>query len=229
MRHRWVTPIAIAAAATAALTGCAGSIGPKAGASASAPSTAAAAGSTSTASPSAPDSATTAPSGSGSESSSGSGSGSSSTSSGSSVFPPGQPPKPSAAVQLTSTDTVPGLTAAINGLPHPGLQICQGQYGSFYSAKGDIRGDGGTEYLVDTSCQGATATSPDEVGLYEQTNGSWTRTVVYEFTANRPRLTFAPYLWQQHTIVLTFGEGKTYQLVQAFPNRLVPGLLTPFS
>lgn len=228
MRHRWLTPIAIAAAAATALTGCAGSTSPK-----TITASTASAGTTSPTSPSAP-AGTTAPSASGSANAStggGTSSGGTSgggTSSGNSVFPPGQPPKPSAAVQLTSTDTVPGLTAAINGLSHPGLQVCLGKYGSFYSAKGDIRGDGGTEYLVDTSCQGATATTPDEVALYAQTNGGWTRTVVYEFTANRPRLTFYPYLWQQHTIVLTFGEDKTYQLVQAFPNRLVPGLLTPF-
>lgn len=223
MRHRWLTPIAIAAAAATALTGCAGSTSPK-----TTTASTASAGTTSPTSPSAL-AGTTAPSASGSaNASTGGGTSGGGTGSGNSVFPPGQPPKPSAAVQLTSTDTVPGLTAAINGLSHPGLQVCLGKYGSFYSAKGDIRGDGGTEYLVDTSCQGATATTPDEVALYAQTNGGWTRTVVYEFTANRPRLTFYPYLWQQHTIVLTFGEDKTYQLVQAFPNRLVPGLLTPF-
>lgn len=223
MRHRWLTPIAIAAAAATALTGCAGSTSPK-----TITASTASAGTTSPTSPSAL-AGTTAPSASGSaNASTGGGTSGGGTGSGNSVFPPGQPPKPSAAVQLTSTDTVPGLTAAINGLSHPGLQVCLGKYGSFYSAKGDIRGDGGTEYLVDTSCQGATATTPDEVALYAQTNGGWTRTVVYEFTANRPRLTFYPYLWQQHTIVLTFGEDKTYQLVQAFPNRLVPGLLTPF-
>jgi hypothetical protein len=146
------------------------------------------------------------------------------------VFPPGQPPRPGEQSPLPRTDTVPGLTAAVRAADHPGLQICGADVVSTVISASDLRGIGTTQWLVDSTCDGATATSPDEVSIYEETGSGITRTdVVYEFTANRPRLTAAPYLFGPHTVVLTFDQGASYRLVAIQPHAVVPGLVSRFS
>ena len=146
------------------------------------------------------------------------------------VFPPGQPPRPGVQDPLPRTDTVPGLTAAVRAADHPGLQICGDDVVSTVISASDLRGIGTTQWLVDSTCDGATATSPDEVSIYETTGSGIARTdVVYEFTANRPRLTAAPYLFGAHTVVLTFDEGASYRLVAIQPHAVVPGLVARFS
>lgn len=146
------------------------------------------------------------------------------------VFPPGQPPRPGMQDPLPWTDTVPGLTAAVRAADHPGLQICGDDVSSVVISASDLRGIGTTQWLVDSTCDGATATSPDEVSIYEKTGSGITRTdVVYEFTANRPRLTAAPYLFGPHTVVLTFDGGASYRLVAIQPHAVVPGLVARFS
>lgn len=146
------------------------------------------------------------------------------------VFPPGQPPRPGVQNPLPWTDTVPGLTAAVRAADHPGLQICGADIVSTVISASDLRGIGTTQWLVDSTCDGATATSPDEVSIYEKTGSGITRTdVVYEFTANRPRLTAAPYLFGPHTVVLTFDQGASYRLVAIQPHAVVPGLVARFS
>ncbi|MBF4582540.1 hypothetical protein ITJ54_07655 [Curtobacterium sp. VKM Ac-2865] len=146
------------------------------------------------------------------------------------VFPPGQPPRPGVQDPLPWTDTVPGLTAAVRAADHPGLQICGDDVSSVVISASDLRGIGTTQWLVDSTCDGATATSPDEVSIYENTGSGIARTdVVYEFTANRPRLTAAPYLFGPHTVVLTFDQGASYRLVAIQPHAVVPGLVARFS
>lgn len=146
------------------------------------------------------------------------------------VFPPGQPPRPGVQNPLPWTDTVPGLTAAVRAADHPGLQICGDDVSSVVISASDLRGIGTTQWLVDSTCDGATATSPDEVSIYEKTGSGIARTdVVYEFTANRPRLTAAPYLFGPHTVVLTFDQGASYRLVAIQPHAVVPGLVARFS
>ncbi|WP_175481395.1 hypothetical protein [Curtobacterium sp. MMLR14_010] len=146
------------------------------------------------------------------------------------VFPPGQPPRPGVQDPLPWTDTVPGLTAAVRAAAHPGLQICGDDVSSVVVSASDLRGIGTTQWLVDSTCDGATATSPDEVSIYETTGSGIVRTdVVYEFTANRPRLTAAPYLFGPHTVVLTFDQGASYRLVAIQPHAVVPGLVARFS
>jgi hypothetical protein len=146
------------------------------------------------------------------------------------VFPPGQPPRPGEQSPLPRTDTVPGLTAAVRAADHPGLQICGTDISSTVISASDLRGIGTTQWLVDSTCDGATATSPDEVSIYEKRGPGIARTdVVYEFTANRPRLTDAPYLFGPHTVVLTFDEGTSYRLVAIQPHGVVPGLVSRFS
>jgi hypothetical protein len=155
---------------------------------------------------------------------------SSSASASSDAFPTGTPPRPGVQTGFPSSDTVPGLTAAIDAASHPALQICSGSYVSTLAASGDLRGTGTTQYLVDTTCAGATGSSPDEVGIYEQSGGELARTaVVYEFTVNRPRLTALPYVWKDHTVVLTFDDGATYRLVRVLPDTIVPGLVSSFA
>lgn len=145
------------------------------------------------------------------------------------VFPPGQPPRPGEETPLPSTDTVPGLTAAVRAADHPGLQICGDDVVSTVISASDLRGTGTTQWLVDSTCAGATATSPDEVAIYERATSGLERTdVVYEFTANRPRLTARPYLFGPHTVVLTFDEGTSYRLVAVQPHAVVPGLVARF-
>jgi hypothetical protein len=146
------------------------------------------------------------------------------------VFPQGQPPRPGVRDPLPWTDTVPGLTAAVRAAAHPGLQICGDDVSSVVVSASDLRGIGTTQWLVDSTCDGATATSPDEVSIYEETGSGIARTdVVYEFTANRPRLTAAPYLFGPHTVVLTFDQGASYRLVAIQPHAVVPGLVARFS
>lgn len=155
---------------------------------------------------------------------------SSSSSASPAVFPPGQPPRPGEQSPLPWTDTVPGLTEAVRAADHPGLQICGDDVRSMVISASDLRGIGTTQWLVDSTCDGATATSPDEVSIYEKTGFGITRTdVVYEFTANRPRLTAAPYLFGPHTVVLTFDGGASYRLVAIQPHAVVPGLVARFS
>jgi hypothetical protein len=146
------------------------------------------------------------------------------------AFPSGQPPRPGAQDPLPSTDTVPGLTAAVRATEHPGLQICSDDVVSSVISASDLRGIGTTQWLVDSTCAGATATTPDEVSIYEEAGSGIARTgVVYEFTANRPRLTAAPYLFGPHTVVLTFDDGASYRLVAVQPHAVVPGLVARFS
>lgn len=146
------------------------------------------------------------------------------------VFPPGEPPRPGMQDPLPSTDTVPGLTAAVRAADHPGLQICGDDVLSTVISASDLRGIGTTQWLVDSTCDGATATSPDEIAIYEEQGSAVERTaVVYEFTANRPRLTAQPYLFGPHTVVLTFDEGASYRLVAIQPHAVVPGLVARFS
>ncbi|MBF4588944.1 hypothetical protein [Curtobacterium sp. VKM Ac-1395] len=146
------------------------------------------------------------------------------------VFPPGQPPRPGEQSPLPWTDTVPGLTEAVRAADHPGLQICGDDVRSVVISASDLRGIGTTQWLVDSTCDGATATSPDEVSIYETRGAEIVRTdVVYEFTANRPRLTASPYLFGPHTVVLTFDGGASYRLVAIQPHAVVPGLVARFS
>lgn len=156
--------------------------------------------------------------------------GSGGTASGSSdaVFPAGQPPRPGRQDRYPHADEVPGLPAAIRDAGHPGLQICAGDLFSLVTASGDLRGDGGRQYLVDTTCAMATGSSPDEVALYDVRGGRIVRSaVVSEFTANRPKPSAYPYLWQRHTVVLAY-EGDRYRLVQLGPDSVTPGLVQTF-
>ena len=172
-------------------------------------------------------SSSTAPS---STSASSSSSASSTSSASPAVFPPGQPPRPGEQSPLPWTDTVPGLTEAVRAADHPGLQICGDDVRSVVISASDLRGIGTTQWLVDSTCDGATATSPDEVSIYETRGSEIVRTdVVYEFTANRPRLTASPYLFGPHTVVLTFDGGASYRLVAIQPHAVVPGLVARFS
>ncbi|QWS33711.1 hypothetical protein [Curtobacterium aetherium] len=144
-------------------------------------------------------------------------------------FPAGQPPRPGRQDQYPSSDTVPGLTAAIASTPHPGLQICGDDIGSIVTASGDLRGDGGTQYLVDTTCADATGSSPDEVSLYDVHGGAIARSAVLsEFSANRPKPSAYPYVWQQHTVVLAYDDGTAYRLVQLSPDAVTPGVVQSF-
>lgn len=148
---------------------------------------------------------------------------------GSDVFPAGQPPRPGRQDAHPSSDTVPGLTAAVRAADHPGLQICGDDLASLVTASGDLRGDGGTQYLIDTTCAMATGSSPDEVALYDVHGGAPTRSAVLsEYTANRPEPSAYPYLWQGHTVVLAYDQGTTYRLVRLLPDRVVQGLVQAF-
>ncbi|MBT2503894.1 hypothetical protein [Curtobacterium sp. ISL-83] len=146
-----------------------------------------------------------------------------------STFPVGQPPRPGAQDGYPRSDGIPGLTAAIAAAGHPGLQICSGDFVSLVTASGDLRGDGGEQYLVDTTCDLATASSPDEVAVYDLHGGTLARSAVLsEFTANRPKPSTYPYLWQGHTVVLTYDDATRYRLVRLFPDRVVPGVVQAF-
>lgn len=150
------------------------------------------------------------------------------------TFPSGEPPRNGAPdytgpQSVVGPDSVPGLTAAIAAASHPGLQICSGNIVSQVFAQGDLRGNGGTQYLVDTTCDGATASSPEEVSLYDVKGGKVRRSaVIYETTANRPRTTAYPYIWKDHTVVLTYDGGDEYRLVELTPTSVVPGLVESF-
>ncbi|WP_133520379.1 hypothetical protein [Curtobacterium flaccumfaciens] len=145
------------------------------------------------------------------------------------TFPTGQPPRPGRQDQYPNASTVPGLTAAISAAEHPGLQICDGDLASLVTASGDLRGDGGTQYLVDTTCSLATGSSPDEVALYDVHRGTTARSAVLsEFTANRPKPSSYPYLWEGHTVVLAYDQGTRYRLIQLTPDAVVPGVVQAF-
>jgi hypothetical protein len=131
------------------------------------------------------------------------------------AFPSGQPPRPGAQDAYPKATSVAGLQQAIAATPHPGLQICDGDLASLVTASGDLRGDGGQQYLVDTTCSLATASSPDEVAVYDRRGGALVRSAVLsEFTANRPKPSAYPYLWQGHTVVLAYDGGASYRLVR---------------
>lgn len=126
----------------------------------------------------------------------------------------------------TSTNTIPGLTAAISRASHPGLAVCEGHYASILVANGNLRTTGVTQYLVDTTCTGATASTPDEVALYAKAGAQLTRNgVIYAATANRPTLTAQPYLTGTHTVVLTYDEGARFSLATITPTSIVQGEL----
>ncbi|WIE65180.1 hypothetical protein DEI99_001245 [Curtobacterium sp. MCLR17_036] len=145
------------------------------------------------------------------------------------TFPAGQPPRPGRQDRYRDTDSVPGLTAAVAAAEHPGLQICGDDVQSIVTASGDLRGDGGKQYLVDSTCAMATASSPDEVALYDVHGRKIVRSaVISEFSANRPRTTAYPYLWKRHTVVLTYDEGTAYRLVQLSPHAVTPGTVHAF-
>jgi hypothetical protein len=123
----------------------------------------------------------------------------------------GRPPQPAA--PTTSSDRVAGLTAAISRTAHPGLGICGNAYSSVIAASGDLRGIGGAQYLVDTTCQGATGSSPDEVAIFQSVGGALTRTaVLYQPSAGAPVATSYPYMDGPHTVVLTYNYGAEYRL-----------------
>lgn len=145
------------------------------------------------------------------------------------VFPSGQPPRPGAQDTYPEATTVAGLQQAIAATPHPGLQICDGDLASLVTASGDLRGDGGQQYLVDTTCSLATASSPDEVAVYDRRGGGLVRSAVLsEFTANRPKPSAYPYLWQGHTVVLAYDDGASYRLVQLSPRGETTSDVRPF-
>ena len=145
------------------------------------------------------------------------------------TFPAGQPPRPGRQNDYPKAETVPGLVAAIDAADHPGLQICGGDLGSLVTASGDLRGDGGKQYLVDTTCSLATNSSPDEVALYDVHGNSITRSAVLsEFTRNRPTASSYPYLWKSHTVVIAYDQGTRYRLIQLAPDAVVPGVVEAF-
>ncbi|KTR03348.1 hypothetical protein [Curtobacterium luteum] len=97
------------------------------------------------------------------------------------------------------------------------------------TASGDLRGDGGQQYLVDTTCSLATASSPDEVAVYDRRSGELVRSAVLsEFTANRPKPSAYPYLWQGHTVVLAYDGGASYRLVRLSPRGETTSDVRPF-
>lgn len=144
-------------------------------------------------------------------------------------FPSGQPPRPGAQDAYPEATSVAGLQQAIAATPHPGLQICDGDLASSVTASGDLRGDGGQQYLVDTTCSLATASSPDEVAVYDRKGGALVRSAVLsEFTANRPKPSAYPYLWQGHTVVLAYDGGASYRLVRLSPRGETTSDVRPF-
>lgn len=200
------TPILLAALASVALAGCATTSTPATGVGAGAGADATAAAATSAA----PTSATTTPSAT-------------------PTFPAGQPPRPGRQDQYPKAGSVPGLAAAITAADHPALQICGDDLASLVTASGDLRGNGGEQYLVDTTCSYATSSSPDEVALYDVHGGSITRSAVLsEFTRNRPTPSSYPYLWKRHTVVLAYDQGTRYRLIQLTPDAVVPGVVQAF-
>ncbi|MGN8050183.1 hypothetical protein ACTJKO_10895 [Curtobacterium sp. 22159] len=207
---QYTTPLLIAAVASVALVGCASTapaVDP--GAAAASPTVAAAPTSDAPSGSAAAPPATATPS--------------------APVFPAGQPPRPGRQDAYPRSDGVPGLTAAVRAARHPGLQICDGDLVSLVTASGDLRGDGGEQYLVDTTCSLATSSSPDEVALYDVHGGTIARSAVLsEFTANRPDPSSYPYVWQGHTVVLAYDQDTSYRLIRLTPDGVVPGLVQPF-
>lgn len=208
MKH--TTPLLLGALAAVALTGCSATAHVE-----PAGSTATTAAVASSAPASTPSSSASAPA--------------SPTATSTPVLPTGQPPRPGQQDQYPKADTVPGLPGAIAAAEHPGLQICSGELFSLVTASGDLRGNSGRQYLVDTTCDGATTGSPDEIALYDVHGGSIARSAVLsEYTANRPKPTAYPYLWQGHTVVLVYGGGTEYRLIQLTPDSVVSGTVQTF-
>ena len=224
---QFTTPLLLAAVASVALVGCASTAVPAAAPASSTPTvTATGPSATPAGAPSATSVGVPSTTPTGAPPASGS---ASAAPAAASTFPPGQPPRAGRQDQYPGSDTVPGLTAAVAAAQHPGLQICEGDLASLVTASGDLRGDGGRQYLVDTTCSLATASSPDEVALYDVRGGTITRSAVLsEFTANRPKPSSYPYVWQQHTVVQAYDQGSAYRLIRLFPDRVVPGLVQAF-
>lgn len=139
-----------------------------------------------------------------------------------------QPPKPGRQDHYRSTDSVPGLTRAVRAAQHRGLGLCDGHYSSLVTASGDLRGNGGKQYLVDTTCAGATASTPDEVALYDVHGRTISRSAVLSAAGSTPRTTAYPYVWNRHDVVLTYGGGKQYRLVHLTPRSAQRGALHTF-
>lgn len=242
LRSSFVRPaMIVVAVSTLALSGCAasGAVAPSDSASVASPAsgspTVAASTPSGTPEADAPSAGATAggpsdASTNGSAGSSGSGGGSGAAGgSGAGVFPSGQPPRPGAQDAYPAATSVAGLQRTIAATPHPGLQICDGDLASLVTASGDLRGDGGQQYLVDTTCSLATASSPDEVAVYDRRGGQLVRSAVLsEFTANRPKPSAYPYLWQGHTVVLAYDDGASYRLVQLSPHGETTSDVRPF-
>ena len=69
----------------------------------------------------------------------------------------------------------------------------------------------------------------DEVALYDVHAGTTARSAVLsEFTANRPKPSSYPYLWEGHTVVLAYDQGTRYRLIRLTPDAVVPGVVQAF-
>lgn len=139
-----------------------------------------------------------------------------------------QPPKPGRQDHYRSTDSVRGLTRAVHRASHPGLEICSGDFASLVTAVGDLRGDGHTSWLVDTTCAGATGSTPDEVALYESTGRGTARSAVLSAATATPRTSAYPYTWGAHTVVLAYRGDSQYRLVRLTPNAVDRGPIVAF-
>lgn len=139
-----------------------------------------------------------------------------------------QPPKPGRQDHYRSTDSVPGLTRAVDRASHPGLELCSGDFASLVTATGDLRGDGHTGYLVDTTCNGATGSTPDEVALYESTGHGITRSAVLSAATASPRTSAYPYTWGAHTVVLAYRGDTQYRIVRLAPHAVDRGPIVAF-
>lgn len=139
-----------------------------------------------------------------------------------------QPPKPGRQDHYRSTDSVGGLTRAVDRASHPGLELCGGEFASLVTATGDLRGDGHTAYLVDTTCAGATGSTPDEVALYESSGRGITRSAVLSAATATPRTSAYPYTWGAHTVVLAYRGDSQYRLVRLTPHAVDRGPVVAF-
>ncbi|KTR03613.1 hypothetical protein [Curtobacterium luteum] len=139
-----------------------------------------------------------------------------------------QPPAPGRQDRYRSTDSVRGLTRAVDRASHPGLELCGGDFASLVTATGDLRGDGHTGYLVDTTCAGATGSTPDEVALYESTGHGTARSAVLSAATATPRTSAYPYTWGAHTVVLAYRGDTQYRLVRLTPHAVDRGPLVAF-
>ncbi len=139
-----------------------------------------------------------------------------------------QPPKPGRQDHFRSTDSVPGLTRVVDHASHPGLEVCGGDLASLVTGVGDLRGDGRTSYLVDTTCAGATGSTPDEVALYESSTHGIERSAVLSAATATPRTSAYPYTWGAHTVVLAYRGDTRYRLVELTTHRVERGPVTAF-